>query len=232
MKKIWYLLLVLPLLVLSACTLHIPPYDIGVRQTAPDEWRVVLLVEPDDAEVLLNGKFIGEAYEFSSAKSALRLSSNYHELVVKRDGYKEEVVDLRDYSTQDITLRLNLRKKQVYSGYRKETRKEDPEGKTVKPEYTAKKAEEKTPPPQPETTEFEEKVVSVKVTLEISPKEASIYLDGKFWGIAPESGKIENLRFKRGTYTLEVVKPGYKTAKEVIKVKDTDLKLSIRLLKE
>ena len=32
------------------------------------------------------------------------------------------------------------------------------------------------------------------IILTVTPAETAIYIDGKFWGLAPEAGKIENLR--------------------------------------
>ena len=49
-----------------------------------DGVRVVLHVVPDDADVLLNGRFIGVAYEFASQGTALRLASRLNELVLKK----------------------------------------------------------------------------------------------------------------------------------------------------
>jgi hypothetical protein len=76
-----------------------------------------------------------------------------------------------------------------------------------------------------------ERLEPVNVTLQIEPKEAAIYLNGKFWGISPESGTIGNLRLEPGKYTLEVVKPGYQSIKKELEVKDQALKLIIKLEK-
>lgn len=223
MKKNFFLFLVGLIFLFSSCTVHFPYGWDGDHY----DYRVILLVQPDDADVLLDGKFIGEAYEFSNLKSALRLPSRNHELVIKKNGYVEEVIDLYEYSTHDITIRLKLLKdKRHYSSPEKKKKKEV---KEVKSEYIAKTEPEKEPPAKVE--EDIEKVKSVNVTLEILPKESSIYLNGKFWGISPESGKIENLRLKPGKYALEIVKPGYKGIKKQLYVKDKDIKISIRLQK-
>ena len=77
---------------LSACSFYLPSdYDRDFN-----DYRVILLVEPENAHVLLNGRFIGEAYEFSTSRSAIRLSSRDNEIIVKKEGYVEEVIDLYD----------------------------------------------------------------------------------------------------------------------------------------
>lgn len=226
MKKLIYLWMLLLILLSSACTVHVPyGWDMDYR-----EYRVILRVLPDDADVLLDGKFIGAAYEFSDPGSALRLHSKNHELVIKKKGYVEEVIDLYDYSTRDITIRLKLlRDRKYYSSIKKPRKKIE---KKAKSEYIPKTEPEKKPPPAPKPEEETTKIKEpVNVTLEISPKESSIYLDGRFWGISPESGRIDNLRLKPGQYTLDVVKPGYKSCKKKLDVKDKNIKLIIKLEK-
>ena len=228
MKKIIYSAITVLVLLLAACTLHFP-YDWGVEYR---DYRVILLIEPDDADVLLDGKFIGEAYEFSKDDSALRLHSRNHELIIKKKGYTEEMVDLGEYGSNTITVRLKLLKDRRYYSSPEKPREVEKKGeteKTAKPEYVPKTEPVKEPPVQLEKEENVKAVDVVNVSLEISPKESSIYLDGRFWGITPESGKIDNLRLKPGRYTLEVVKPGYKDYKKLLDVKDKDIKLILKL---
>jgi len=225
MRKIIYSGITVLVLLLAACTLHFP-YEWGVEYR---DFRVILLVEPENADVLLDGKFIGEAYEFSKEGAALRLHTRNHELIIKKKGYIEEVVELQEYASNNITVRLKLLKDRRY--YSSPARKEEVE-KTVKTEYVAKTEPVKEPPVQLEKEEDVKRVEAVNVSLEIAPKESSIYLNGRFWGITPESGRIDNLRLKPGKYTLEVVKPGYKGYKKLLDVKDKDIKLILKLQKQ
>ena len=231
MKNLGYALLIAGLIItFSACTLHFPyewEWDLS-------DYRVILKVEPDDAQVLLNGKWIGDAYEFSTWDSALRLSSRNNELVIKKDGYVEEVIDLYEYNTRKIVIRLSLMADKEYTppaSPREQTEKVKPAQAEKKPEYKAKTAPPKELPAEPK----EEEVLSVtpvEVYIEIQPDETSIYLNGKFWGISPPGGKIKNLRLEPGKYTIEAIKPGYKGFKKEIEVKDQKVDLSIQLEKE
>ncbi len=220
---------------LSACTLHIPPYDWGGSYS---EYRVVLDVKPDDAEVILDGKFIGEVYEFSTFKSALILPSRNHDLVIKKDGFREVRINLRDYSSREINIRFRLRKDgeaedaDEIDEERRESKPPSQKDERLKPEYIPKREPVREPPRKPEAKEPVEAGKPVQLTLEISPIESSIYLDGKFWGISPENGIINNIRLKPGKYTLEVVKPGYKSFKKVLEVKSKELKIIVRLMKK
>lgn len=225
MRKVFYSGIAVLVLLLAACTLHFP-YEWGVEYR---DYRVILLVEPENADVLLDGKFIGEAYEFSKEEAALRLHTRNHELIIKKKGYIEEVVELQEYSSNNITVRLKLLRDRSY--YSSQEKGEEVE-KTVKKEYVAKTEPVKEPPVQLEEEEDVKRVEAVNVSLEIAPKESSIYLNGRFWGITPESGRIDNLRLKPGKYTLEVVKPGYKDYKKQLDVKDKDIKLILKLQKQ
>ncbi len=239
MKRITYLGLLVLVVSFAACTIHFPYEWEGY-----DDYAVVLHVNPDDAEVLLDGKLIGTAYEFANASNPLKLRSRNHELVIKKQGFKEELVNLHDYSSHNITVRLTLLEDKRHYSSREDRRKPAPKttGTTrptapkttgtekTRPAYTPQSEPVKEPPKAgPETTSFPTKWV--KVSLEVEPLEASIYLNGKFWGIAPDTGKIENIRLKAGDYSLEVIKPGYKSVKKLFSVKDADLKLSIKLQK-
>ncbi|UCH98397.1 MAG: PEGA domain-containing protein [Candidatus Aminicenantes bacterium] len=231
MKNVSNALLIVSLIfVFSACTFHFP-YDWDWDYS---EYRVILKVEPDDAHVLLNGKWIGEAYEFSTYASALRLKSRRNELIIKKEGYVEEAIDLYDYDTRKIVIQLKLLKDKDYTGpakSKKPARKAKPEEAEKKPGYKAKTEPVKELPPEPKE-ESKQLVKPVDVILEIHPEESSIYLNGKFWGISPKEGKIENLRLKPGQYTLEVVKPGYQDYKREIEVKEQKLDLIIKLEKK
>ncbi|MEI6614283.1 MAG: PEGA domain-containing protein [Chrysiogenales bacterium] len=226
MKKISILLLILFFISLNAaCTLNFP-YDV---MDDYDGVYVIMKIVPDDADVLLNGRLIGAAYEFSSSRSALRLASRQNELIFKKKGYGEEAVDLRSYSSRNITLRINL-EQQAGKTASQPADKEIPDQKADEA-YTA---ETETPPPPPpaEKPAAPEERFLTSVLLTVTPAETAIYIDGKFWGLAPEKGKIENLRLKPEKYVFEAFKPGFKLYKKEVTVpKQEKFALAIALQK-
>ena len=239
MKKIVYVWIMVLVLIMIGCTI---PYPYDNWNVDYSDYRVILLVNPDDADVLLDGKFIGAAYEFASSSAPLRLHSKSHELVIKKEGYKEELINLSDYSTPDITVRLKMIEERAYyrSPMKKRTGIEksvESKAKNTEPEYVPEpKTEpeeslEKMEAEEARENEYTNKIEPVNITLEIEPREAAIYLNGKFWGISPESGVIDNLRLEPGKYILEVVKPGYQSFKQELDIKDQELKLNIKLEK-
>lgn len=195
----------------------------------PHSNRIVFRIEPIDTQILLDGRFIGEAFEFSTPQTALRLRSRDHEIILKKEGFIEEVIDLRKFMTRNITIKLTLKPEKGSSGT---AQKEETVDREKKPEYIAKTLPVKEPDTGPEP---EKSIVAkmVQIDFEILPAEAAIYLNGKFWGIAPEGGKIQNQYLKAGTYAIEVIKPEYKGVKKVLELKDQkQLTVTITLEKE
>lgn len=208
----------------AACTINVPwevmdDYD-GVH--------VVMRVSPDDANVLLNGRFIGAAYEFASPNSALRLASRENELVFKKKGFREEVVDLRGYSSRNITLKVELASESAPAAAASGTAKPPSTG-----EQQAYEAQSEPLPPQPaEKPAAAEERSLTQVTLTVTPEEAVLYIDNRFWGLAPADGKIANLRLKPGKYVFTVFKPGFRIYnKEIIVPKQEKFDLAITLQK-
>ncbi len=229
MKKIFYPVLLTAILLLPACSFHFP-YDWDSEYSYGD-YSIVLKVNPDDAQVLLNGKFIGEAYEFSTRASALKIRSANNELVIKKDGYIEEEIDLDKYNMRRITITLELKPDMVL------TRKTVVKGEVAPPPPPPKGKEEGKIVKEMEIPKGEVKSsvtgIFAPVILEISPEESSIYVDGKFWGIAPEGGVINNFNLQKGNHRIEVLKPGYKTVQKNINVAgEKELKVIIKLEKK
>ena len=111
-----------------------------------------------------------------------------------------------------------------------EKKVEKPVVKKEKPRYTSRSAKVKKP--EEKAKEKRDPDDYVNIVLEVSPTESSIYIDGKFWGISPANKKIENLRLKPGSYTLDVVKPGYRSYRKKLELNaGEDLKLVIKLVK-
>jgi len=216
------------ILSLSFCTFHIP-YDLEDSYYSPfKSYKIIFLIEPDDAKILLNGRVIGEAYEFSTKDSVLKLTSKNNEIVIKKEGYVEETIDLHQYDSNKITVKLQLHKDK---GYYTDKERKISSLKEEKSEYIAKT----DPPPKPlkePEKEINEEFKIVNIILEIQPPESAIYLNGAFWGISPQNGKIENMKVKEGENIIEVFKPDYKIYRKKINITDQKkVKIIIKLEK-
>ncbi len=202
MKNISFLTAVLFFIcAFAACSIHVP-WDV---MDDYDGVHVVMRVSPDDADVLLNGRLIGAAYEFSSAGSALRLASRQNELVFAKKGFREEVIDLRSYSSRHITLKVNLMKEGTPDAAEPAAAEVSPPG-----DQQAYEAKSEPQPAQPaEKTIAAEERTLTQVTLTVVPEETAVYIDGKFWGLAPNEGKTAGLRLPPGKYAFAAFKPGF-----------------------
>lgn len=195
MKKNILMAGILSIFLFSACAIHFP-----FLYEDYEPCRIVFHIDPDDAQILLNGRFVGEAYEFATPSSALMLRSRRNEIVIRRDGFMELEINLYDYPNQNITIEKSLRRERAGGPA---TAPEVPaESKPIPRKETVREPEEELP-----QTSLEEPAV---LSLTISPDDSSIYINGKFWGIVPIGGKIENLRLKPEKYTIQIVKPGFK----------------------
>lgn len=207
-KKI-YMVWIVVLLGTAACTLQFPyMWDEGRL-----DYRITFHTDPDDAEVLLNGEFIGLAYEFASEEAPLILTSKDNELVLRKRGYEEVSVDLWEYQGVDIHIEETLTPIEGYGDSPVE--EEKPVNERNPPKVEEMKEMPPPPPPPPEPS-----AEPVPVTLSIQPVEAAVYLDGKFLAVIPENGKITNLRLAPGEHKVEICKPGFKTISNTISLSE------------
>ncbi|MCJ7525392.1 MAG: PEGA domain-containing protein [Candidatus Aminicenantes bacterium] len=212
------------IMVSAACSINVP-WDI---MNDYDGVRVVMRVNPDDADVLLNGRLIGAAYEFSSSTFALRLASRQNELVFKKRGFREEAIDLRSYSSRNITLKIILEREDIMDAAEPAVKKV-----SAVEEQQAYEAKTEPLPAQPAVKQIaaEERSLT-QVTLSVTPEETAIYIDGKFWGLAPAEGKTASLRLPPGKYIFAAFKPGFSIYKKEITVpKQDEFILAIALQK-
>jgi hypothetical protein len=207
------LLSLLSVLVLTGCSFHIPG-PLFEEDYFPVTVR--LAIEPDDAEVYLDGRLIGEAYEFSSHQTALRLSSRNHRLTLRKDGFFETVVDLDAYRSGRITLSLDL---------------QPLKGEAAPPPPLPEAPQTEGVPPPPNDEEEAEIVPEERyaLVLTVEPAEATLYVNGRFWGIAPATGKIGRIAFAEAEIKLDVFKPGFKPFSKKIALTEKGEELTVKL---
>jgi prefoldin subunit 5 len=73
--------------------------------------RLRLRVEPGDASVYLDGRFLGSAAELSRLRDGLLIAGGEHVLEVVRPGWQEEVERFEAKEGSEITLEVSLRRK-------------------------------------------------------------------------------------------------------------------------
>ncbi len=211
---------------MTACTITVP-YDLDDY----GGYRVVLQVQPDDADVLLNGRFIGAAYEFASSRTALTVSSRNNELTIRKPGFLEEAVDLRSYNSRYISLKIILQREKredFKPAGTPPSAPKDQNGEEPKTEKVLDVPAEAAVLPPPS----EKPLTLTAITLTGAPAEAAIYIGGKYWGLFPDSGRIDNLLLKPGKHILELFKPGFKPFKKEFTVKKEKLEIQAVMEKQ
>lgn len=204
----------------AACAIHVPWWMTGDY----DGVRVVLDVSPDDADVLLNGRYIGAAYEYAAPASPLRLASRANELAFRKKGFREQVVDLSGYPSRRITVKIELQPDESASAG-------EPAAAPVADRAYEAQSEPLPPLPQEEPAPAPGRFLT-EVELALAPEESALYIDGRFWGLAPAQGKTLFLRLPPGTYEFAAFKPGYAPgARKVIVPKQEKFELKIVLEK-
>ncbi|HVS02885.1 MAG TPA: PEGA domain-containing protein [Thermoanaerobaculia bacterium] len=81
---------------------------VTVRPDGGDEGRLFLRVEPLDASVYLDGRFVGTGRELGMLQEGLLLDPGDHSLEVVRPGYEPESLRFDAASGEDVELRVTL----------------------------------------------------------------------------------------------------------------------------
>jgi hypothetical protein len=191
-------------------------YGYGYGRSEDDLGALDLDLAPEKAEVYLDGERIGFADDFDGFPTYLWLPKGTYDLVFYRDGYETIA---RQYS--------------VYPGVVIDVEDRMVPGASVRPEDLASKStavrddrlrrdEERRAQAQEEEPSAGRRVYAEepydargepgRLALEVSPEDASVYLDGRLLGAASELRRLHaGLIVDPGPHRLEVVRPGYET---------------------
>jgi len=195
-------------------------------------------VKPEDAEVYVDGRFVGVADNFDGFPSYLWLEEGTYEISLYLNGFEtvtrqlavtpDSVIDIRDRLVPGDAVRpepaattASDRKDAAWAA------KED-EWRERAREYRARKEAEANP----EVGSLDLRGEPGRVHLNIEPKDASIYLDGRFLGSAADLGRLHaGLIVNPGRHELEVIHPRYQTSAVTFTVepgKEADVEVTLK----
>jgi len=80
----------------------------GAAESADRYGKLHLRIEPDDASVYLDGRFVGTGADLTGADAGLVLAPGHHKLAVVRPGRKAEERDFDAALGKDVDLRVTL----------------------------------------------------------------------------------------------------------------------------
>lgn len=178
-----------------------------------------LIVKPENTKVYVDGYYTGEVDEFDGLMQRLDLSPGRHEIAFKLDGHRGYRVKV--YVAVDRTLKI---KHSMEKGEGPELVEDLTDGHGEDPE-PARQAEgwEERDPRAPEQGEPREPVSDRRpaardlgsVRFDVTPEDASVYVDGEFQGSARRLGELD---LRAGRHRVEVVRPGFDTVERDIEI--------------
>lgn len=169
-----------------------------------------LNVKPKKAEVYVDGDYIGTAGEYDGFPSYLWLEPRAYEVAFYLPGYGTETRSLTVRSGLVVKVALELAPGEAVRPERAASAGEGA-GESAVP-YAAPAAEGQPPEDAARgaaTGELDLRREPGRVRLVVEPGDASVYLDGRFLGLAQELARLHSaLLVNAGGHVLEVVRPG------------------------
>lgn len=188
-------------------------------------------VSPERAEVWLDGRKIGVADDFDGFPNYLWLEKGTYDVVFYRPGfqtiarqysiYPGLVIDVEDrmepgeaihpldlapksHERRDERLRRDLERRESAAGAASEWA----------PEARRERADEPW---------LDARAEPGRLRLEVSPGDASVYLDGRFVGTGDDLARLRaGLLIDSGRHTLEIVRPGYRSVEQEVEVESAE----------
>ncbi|MEL7058519.1 MAG: PEGA domain-containing protein [Acidobacteriota bacterium] len=169
-------------------------------------------VRPEEAEIYVDGDYLGTADDFDGFPEYLWLEEGTYDLSIYLPGYETLT---RQYTVRPgVVIDVNDRLRQGESIHpddlgptsteRREARLEADHEKRVRAE---------------ERVDFRAKFEGSRLHVTISPEDAAVYLNGQFVGTGGElTGLPRGLRVEPGQHTIEVTRPGFASEERQITV--------------
>jgi hypothetical protein len=157
-----------------------------------DAGAIRVLVDPEKTRVYVDGYYAGVADDFDGVFQRLYVSPGRHEITLKLDGHRTHRV--RVYVAADSTLKLHH---EMVKGAGEET------------------FEDLAPGVEDQERPYNGPGAAGLLRLEVQPEDASVYVDGQFWGTGRSGAEIE---LPPGRHRVEIVRPGFRTEERDVEI--------------
>ncbi len=188
-------------------------YYSGPRSYSRASGAVRLLVEPDDAKVYVDGYYSGVVDDYDGFSQRLYLPAGKHEILLRRDGYQSQ--RFKVYVTPDNTLKIHYTMEKGTGDAAQEVVVGDPSAEQYarddrrRSEDADRDADrDRDGRDRPADRPRPHRDAVAPVHLNVKPDDASVYVDGRFYGTAREANRLQ---LTPGRHRVEVVRPGYRT---------------------
>ncbi|MBN2369595.1 MAG: PEGA domain-containing protein [Vicinamibacteria bacterium] len=156
-----------------------------------------LMVQPEHAEVFVDGYFAGIVDDFNGMLQRLHLQPGRHEIMLKADGYQTHRIKVFVPIDHTVKIRYDM----------KPGRSEELTETTVGSEEDVETASE--------DDALDAEYGPGLLKLSVTPDDASIYIDGEHQGSARDVNEVE---LPAGVHLVEVVRPGFATYEREVDV--------------
>lgn len=186
---------------------------------APGKGFVDMAVTPYDADVWVDGEYVGRAQDYAGDPKFLKLSSGSHTITLAREGFSPQrlavVVEPSRLLTLDVTLL--------------------PLGAASAAVATAPTASQPVAPASTDdgaTYQLDLEKTGY-LNLNVTPADAAVYVDDESYGMAAEYNNDKSIVLRAGTHTLHVVRPGHTSQVQKFEIEtDTTQEVTVTLIKE
>ncbi len=168
------------------------------------------LVDPERTKVYVDGYYAGTVDDFDGMFQRLYVAPGRHDISFKLDGYRTHVVKV--FVTADHTVKI---RHDMAKGMGEETVEDLTQGRQDEPYRMSSDERARDLGSPRREDERRDARDSGTLRLDVRPSDASIYVDGEFYGNARRSA---SLTLPPGRHRIEVVRPGYRTVEREIEV--------------
>jgi hypothetical protein len=225
------------------------PYYYGHEQGALG--ALDLDIRPEKAQVYLDGQLIGVADNFDGWPRYLWLPEGTYDLVFYLDGFQTiarqysiyggVIIDVEDTMVpgkavrpEDLASKSTERRDERLK--RREERGEmTPQtGEPAWRERVKSEREEMKPGEGEKGALYDARSEPARLSLEVSPADAAVYLDGRFLGTAGDLARTHPaIAVDPGEHELQVVRPGYEAKRSHFTAEaGEEVKMTVELVKE
>ena len=224
---------------------YYPPMYPAPVLTSRSVGAVDLKVKPKKAEVWVDGQLAGKAGRFDGFPGYLWLDDGEHQLVLVHDGFETvaRTIEVRGGTLVDLKVQMAKGASVPASEFFVAASKEDTaprSGSSVTAYSEAERSRVKPREPAAASesdraeASLDARAETARLELQISPADASVYLDGRFLGTVSELDRLHaGILVDPGNHTLSAVRPGYLESElDFEAVSGEELVLSIELERE
>ena len=213
-------------------------YRTGNSGHAANVAQLRILVEPVKARVYVDGYYAGIVDDFDGLTQRLNVSPGRHDITFKLEGYTSHTFSTSASPDQTLKLRFDMVKgggetrDSIGEAYdRRPEPDQDRDSDTAR--YSSPSAPDRTlevdsaraeRPYVPPSREIERG----ELLLEIEPADASVYVDGEFFG---KASQVTRLELAGGRHRIEVVRPGYRTRETEVDIDREAKRVTVKLEK-